>query len=111
MLAGLKKKLAEISKLSPYRKLSKWIRSITNHLYWTVSTSNPSTVERKERWCSLQNHLQNIHSHPENKTFKECAHEPLPREFMVDGTVHIRDFFTKGNMNDSFHSLNQYCYL
>ena len=96
-IAGLKKKLAEASKFSALRKVAKWLRSITNHLCWTEASTIPGSKKIREKWSSLKNHLVNAHSHPENEIFKHCEYGQLPTEFVVDGKVHIRDWFTKGN--------------
>ena len=81
----MKKKLAEASKLSSFRKVAKWLRSITNHLYWTVASTIPGSKERREKWSSLKNHMVNVHNHPQNEIFKPCEHGPLPTEFVVEG--------------------------
>jgi len=38
-VSGLKKKLAALSLKSKHRTLAKWIKSICNHMYWVVDTT------------------------------------------------------------------------
>ena len=92
----MKKKLAEIAKLSPFRKLAKWIRAITNHVYFTVKTSDPGSTLREEKWSSLGNHLQNVHQHLKNKVYTICSHGDLPEQITQNGKTYVRDYFTKG---------------
>lgn len=71
---GLSKKIKEICKDRDSDLVKKWHRSITNHLYWTATTSK-SASEKVAKWMSLVNHLQNIHTHP-NPEFPKCLHPP-----------------------------------
>ena len=92
-ITGLKKKPAEACELLSFRKVGKWLWSITSKLYWTVSSNGPGCKERGEKWCSFKHLWRNVHSHPGNEIFKHCEHSPLQKEFIVDGKVHIRDWF------------------
>ena len=41
--------------------MADWSRSMINHLYWCVMSSNGNEEEVKEKWLSLANHLHNKH--------------------------------------------------
>lgn len=83
---GLKKKLLEIAKLSPFRKLAKWVRAITNHLYYTVKSTEAETEDRQQHWLSVWNHIQGIHHHPELPLYPVCEHDDLPARFVDEET-------------------------
>jgi len=95
--SGLKKKLVELGKLSPFRKITKWVRSITNHLYYSVKSTEPSSEERRQQWLSVYNHIQNIHVHPELPLASACHHGELPERFInEEGKNMIRYYIRKG---------------
>jgi len=52
-----------------------WIHSISNHLYWSASTSSTGE-EMVAKWVSVVNHVQNVHTH-DDYGFPACLHEPL----------------------------------
>lgn len=89
---GLKKKLATISLKKQHRQLSEWIKSITNHLYWVVATSEHGTDLRQEKWLSVLKHISDVHEF-ENTEFKQCLHGALvyegdeAREWIPEGKV------------------------
>ena len=94
-----KKKLADIAKYSAFRKLSSWIRSITNHLYFVVRKSDANTQLREDMWKSVHNHLQNIHVHPKLKAYPRCSHEEMPARWVDDitGKTMVRNYLVEGN--------------
>ncbi|KAL2096843.1 hypothetical protein ACEWY4_006050 [Coilia grayii] len=60
--------------------LKLWRPAIINHLYWTAAStpnSDPNVMEAK--WCSMVNHVQDIHEHG-GTAFPHCAHPPLEGE-------------------------------
>ena len=61
-------------------------QSIVNHIYW-VGDSSKAADEREEKWCSILNHIVNVHKHDGHKTFVECLHGPLEREWLKPGWV------------------------
>nr|XP_043885369.1 uncharacterized protein LOC122771762 [Solea senegalensis] len=72
MEKGLSKKLLKISQNKDCEKLTKWLRSIKNHMYWTVASST-SVPERTAKWTSILNHVLDIHTH-EDPAFPQCLH-------------------------------------
>lgn len=95
--SGIKKKLSEVAKLSPFRKLSHWIKNICNHFHWTVSQTPPESQLRRDMWLSVWNHIQDIHVH-QTETFVSCRHDPLPQQFEVDGVAYVRDYIRPGRL-------------
>ena len=76
-MTGLKKKLLALSKEKDCDELHKWIKSITNHLYW-VAASTPTADGQlmTQKWESLLNHIQNVHE-GHGLLFPTCIHEDL----------------------------------
>lgn len=75
--AGIKKKLQKLGKTKDCELVQEWIRSIVNHLYWSVSSSadgKPEEIEAK--WTSLDNHVHNVHR-GHSIIFKKCLHKKL----------------------------------
>ena len=54
---GIKKKLAKQAKVRGYEELNTWIKSITNHLYWSIDYSSEGGL-RTAAFTSLFNHKQ-----------------------------------------------------
>lgn len=77
-LSGLKRKLSDLAgKKVSYRPIGKWIPAIISHLYHVITNSDPHTELRREWWTSVVDHVCNIHTHPQNRVFKQCAHGHL----------------------------------
>ena len=77
---GLKKKLRAVGMKKDCQCILPWIKSITNHMYWTACSTpdaNPDVMAAK--WMSVSNHVVNIHNH-DNVHFRACLHEPLDEE-------------------------------
>ena len=65
--------MAALALRKPYREVAAWIKSITNHLYWCVETTDDRSELRKCKWLSLLDHISNIH-HFDSDTFPACEH-------------------------------------
>ena len=75
--AGIKKKLQKLGKTKDFELVQEWIRSIVNHLYWSVSSSAEGKPEEIEvKWTSLDNHVHNVHR-GRSIIFKKCLHKKL----------------------------------
>lgn len=61
--------------------MADWSRSMINHLYWSVMSSNGNEEEVKEKWLSLVNHLHNKHK-GHGKIYKRCSHRKLKRKWL-----------------------------
>jgi hypothetical protein len=76
-ISGVKKKLMALAKEKECQDVSKWIKSITNHLYWTAASSREGDGELMvSKWKSVSGHVQNVH-HGHEGQFKKCQHETL----------------------------------
>ena len=77
-LAGhVRRKIKDMAKKPRLRRLQPWIRSMVNHLWWCASTCDGDPDLLVEKWLSITNHVCNIHHHPDNATYQDCAHGPL----------------------------------
>ncbi|KAF6040074.1 hypothetical protein EB796_001616 [Bugula neritina] len=76
---GLKKRLAEKTRTAKYRAIAPWIKSICNHLYWCVWSSEEES-DREEKWRLLLSHITNDHT--------KCNHETKPstKAWIVQGS-------------------------
>lgn len=82
---GIKKKLCKQAKIKGYSALSDWIKSITNHLYYSVSYTS-DRLTRKAVFLSLLNHVTNIHIH-DDQLFPVCLHSTVNRKWIRAGKV------------------------
>lgn len=75
--------------------LKLWRPAVINHLHWTAASTpdgDPNVMEAK--WCSMVNHVQDIHEHGD-AAFPHCAHPPLEgeareKEWLEPGTTYYR---------------------
>ena len=76
-LIGLRKKLEALAKQKDCQLIGKWVKSITNHLYWCVASTHSGDGDViKAKWLSLDNHIHNVHS-GHSQLFPQCAHGDL----------------------------------
>lgn len=113
LLFSLKKKLADIARLSPFRKLGKWVKEITNHVYWSVKATDPLTERRRQLWLTIYNHIQNVHEHPEYPLVPRCAHGDLPERFVdpETGKTLIRYYILQGESTSIIHKVTKRCHF
>ena len=77
LYTGFRKKLEASAKLKNCEIIRDWLRSIVNHLYWCVSSTDDGDPEMiVAKWLSLENHIHNKHSH-QNDKFPRCVHKRL----------------------------------
>ncbi|XP_077867910.1 uncharacterized protein LOC100376482 [Saccoglossus kowalevskii] len=77
---GLQKKMLALSKEKECGILQDWIKSVTNHLYWTAaSTPDGNGDLMMDKWTSVGNHIQNIHE-GHGTFFPRCEHDDLTRQ-------------------------------
>ncbi|XP_056099072.1 uncharacterized protein LOC130077763 [Rhinichthys klamathensis goyatoka] len=78
---SVKKKLVKVSNKAENRVLQPWIRSISNHLYWSCSSSHDDEEECVRRWTSLQYHVCGVHRWEEDGGLEyHCLHPSLTEE-------------------------------
>lgn len=84
---GIYKKLEAAGKKKGCEKVKAWARSVSNHLYWCVASSEGDGELVKQKWLSILNHVANIHEGHGDK-FPQCEHEPLEdRLWMIKGLL------------------------
>ena len=74
---GFRKKLEAAAKQKECKIIGNWQKSIINHLYWCVASTNDGDEETiLAKWLSLDNHVHNKHTHSDKK-FPKCTHGDL----------------------------------
>ncbi|XP_063060628.1 uncharacterized protein LOC134453809 [Engraulis encrasicolus] len=77
---GVKKKLMAISSKKDTKPLEEWIKSITNHLYYSCGSSKGDKEVCVGRWTSLLNHISGIHRWEDGDSEYTCQHPPLTED-------------------------------
>jgi len=72
---NITKKLAEKAKKKNATELVPWIRSVSNHLYWSAQSCGGDPQLLKEKWMSCIHHIVNRHEWP-GGLMTRCEHEP-----------------------------------
>ena len=76
LIIGFRKKLEALAKQKDCDLVGKWLRSIINHLYWSVASTPDGDAEKmKVKWLSLDNHVHDVHS-GHHGLFPNCLHGP-----------------------------------
>ena len=70
--------LSETAKKRDCQQLILWIRAIINDLCCASSIGNEGLI--REKWLSMLNHIQGIHSLEDNKLFHKCEQGQLDQE-------------------------------
>ena len=73
------KKLSKKAKKKGNKPLFKWIKCVSNHLWWCSQTCGGNAEALRERWVSILNHVVNKHKWKNNKHFKKCEHGPMSK--------------------------------
>ena len=61
------------------RPLMEWIPAITNHLYWSIQSSDGNPEALVERYTSVIHHITNCHEFL-GKYYTKCEHSPYEQE-------------------------------
>jgi len=71
------KKLTAKGKTAACKELMPWVKSVTNHLWWSAQTCGGEPEVLRERWISLLYHVTNQHTWDHHDFYHQCDHEPL----------------------------------
>ena len=89
---GYQKKLTKKAKKKGNEPLFKWIKCVSNHLWWCSQTCGGNAEALRERWVSILNHVVNKHKWKNSKHFRRCEHGRLSirkerkTKWLEDGT-------------------------
>ena len=69
--------MAQKAKTAAFRVIAPWIKSITNHLYWCIYSSEYEE-EREFKWRFLLDHIVDRH--------QDCPHTSVsPKQWLTKG--------------------------
>ena len=74
---SITKKLLALAKRKFNEELAPWIKSVSNHLWWSVATCNGDPKLLIEKWLSIINHVSNKHEWRGCSIFTKCEHHQL----------------------------------
>jgi hypothetical protein len=74
---NITKKLALLANKKECQDLGPWIKSISNHLWWSCETAGGDSQLLKEKWLSLMHHITGVHQWACSATYTRCEHEDL----------------------------------
>ena len=74
---NIKSKLVTKAKKKECRDLSPWIKSVTNHMWWSAMTCDGNPQLLKEKWVSILHHTADKHDWDSSVLYNCCAHEPI----------------------------------
>lgn len=77
---NLKTRLAAKAKKKDCNALSPWIKSITNHMWWSAMTCEGNTQLLKKKRVSILHHVANKHEWPYSTLYNRCPHGPIASE-------------------------------
>ena len=77
---SITKKKSNKSKQKDCHALGPWIRSISNHIWWSCQNCGGDEVMLVEMIQSLTHYVCNVHTWISADKFSECAHVPLTPE-------------------------------
>ena len=77
------KKLTKKAKKKACEELLPWIRSVSNHLWWSAATYDESADILREKWLSLLYHITGKHRWKTSEDFqnvKKCGHPSISQK-------------------------------
>lgn len=75
---GVTKKMAQLANQRGCELVREWIRSVSNHMYYSAASSNGESGDMVvAKWKSVVWHIQNIHEGHDEPLFDRCTHPPL----------------------------------
>ncbi|XP_060764206.1 uncharacterized protein LOC132873007 [Neoarius graeffei] len=74
---GFKKKMVATSNRREYKDFAPWVRSVTNHMWWSCCTCKGNPKELLRRWISLLHYITGVHRWEDNGMEYRCFHKEL----------------------------------
>jgi Transposase len=75
---GVTKKMEQLANQKDCELVRKWIRSVSNHMYYSAASSEGESGDMVvAKWKSVVWHMQNIHEGHDDPLFDKCTHLPL----------------------------------
>uniref|UniRef100_A0A1X7ST94 MULE transposase domain-containing protein n=1 Tax=Amphimedon queenslandica TaxID=400682 RepID=A0A1X7ST94_AMPQE len=91
---SFQKKVDKLGKQKDCESAQQWGRSMTNHLYWSVmSSEDDNSLPVKEKWLSLINHLHNKHK-GHGTIFKKCQHGRVKKKKWLKHNTKVSEKLT-----------------
>jgi hypothetical protein len=84
------KVLTKVAKVSGCEAVTEWIKSCTNHLYWSAITTHDGNGEVIwDKFSSFLSHVVDEHENLDNPLFNKCGHREIiePRKWLDKGTA------------------------
>ncbi|XP_033725378.1 uncharacterized protein LOC117315337 [Pecten maximus] len=79
------KKLEGCAKKKGGEVIRPWIKSASNHMYWTSMSSGDDCGLKRAKWSSLVNHVADKHE-GHSDLFPHCQHHPTDRDWLEKGS-------------------------
>ncbi|XP_050974514.1 uncharacterized protein LOC127170539 isoform X1 [Labeo rohita] len=76
----IKKKLVSASSRRNCSDLAPWVKSVSNHMWWSCCSSKGDAMELHRRWKSILHHILGVHHWEENGIEYKCYHKELTRD-------------------------------
>lgn len=77
---GIKKKLVSASNQRNCKELAPWVKSVSNHMWWSCCSFKGDAMELHIRWKSILHHISGVHCWEENGMEYKCYHKELTRD-------------------------------
>ena len=115
-IKNISKKINKASKIKSRTELLKWIPSIVNHFWWSITTGEKNAQIMYEKFSSIIFHCVNRHSWGGCKYFKQCEHPPLTereqheREWLIEGSEahqYLVSLVKDKNLKNDFNFLTE----
>ena len=116
---SITKKLVKKGAVKGCGALLKWVKSISNHFWWSVQTCEGDAQILREKWTSIIHHVVNVHSWSSAQHFLECAHPTLDQTterrkkwLVLSSPAHeaLKEVVLDTKLLQDLNSLTQFCH-
>ena len=100
------KKLLKASKEKDCERISKWIKSISRHMYWCATSTKEGFGDMiVAKWKSLIRHISNKHTDHDDPLFKNCAHGEISKKKYIKVGMPLVECIGQNYLCAWFHNL------